>query len=557
MNHTSNRRPGVRVARVGPVSRVGAAALAALVLASRDGARAQGSPSDEALGFECGFEAVETWVPRWIDAVREGRVTVPGAPPVAAHPPVRPPVHTGDAAALASSQIFPFADVNGRLLTSFTDLEAVELMRDGANAVLATYGDEYDFVGFFTNFQPHHTIGSAFYRGVKNDVRGIRASGGYPGELFDLHGVLGIAGTRIAGMLMMWNVNGSWLPGEGPGTHGTRLSINHEFGHRFTCFLPDLLDGRQLQGGGGACGTPSHWNLHVDGQGSAMQIPEWSGDSPPQWIPGLLRVNADTGYYFSFTDLYLMGLVTPAEMDAGNSELRYIEDADCSTRTSGGVYTFFDSSDVIAAAGPRIPDTTGAQRRFRTAWVMIHLPGDPPDASELDKALGILEQQSRDWSRSTLGRSSMDHRLFDDGSAFELYGCGVNPAGSLRALAGTPSIGEPLVLGIHDPTGGLPAGPRAVAFLSTASRPCGTLIPGLGMGSPTAPGELLIGSVLWPAFLGAAWNGATPAEVPVAFAPDASLIGLTFYVQGALFDPTAPRGARFRVSEAARLVVVP
>jgi hypothetical protein len=45
---------------------------------------------------------------------------------------------------------------------------------------------------------------------------------------------------------------------------------------------------------------------------------------------------------------------------------------------------------------------------------MIHLPGDPPSASELNKAVGILEQHAVDWQVSTLGLGTMNNTLFDD-----------------------------------------------------------------------------------------------------------------------------------------------
>jgi hypothetical protein len=512
---------------------------------------------DPALwGFECGFEAEESWLPRWVAAVESGEVRVPPPPPVAPAPPEPAGVH----GVFGPAHIF--VDAQQRLLTNFTDLQAVELMRDAANAVIATYGDRFDFVGFFTNFQPHHTIGSAFYRGVENDVQGIRQAGGYPPPIFNLRPTLGIAGNRVEGMLMMWNVNGAnWRPGSGQGTMGTRLSLNHEFGHRFACFLPPISGGRSLQGTGGTCGTPSHWSLHVDGQGSAMQIPEWLGTPPV--FNGLLRTNLDTGWFYSYLDLYLMGFVSPAEVGAGISQLRHITSVNCQQRTCSGAYTNFTVADVVAAAGTRVPGSSSSQKNFRTAWVMIHLPGDTPSSAELVKAAGIIAQQSIDWTASTLGRSSMNHTLYD--SDVVPYGCGVNPPGSLSVISGSPSIGTQLVLGVDNPLGTQHAGSLAFLMLANAPAPgfpCGVVLPGLGMASPSAPGELLVDVLppnpLRPMPTGGEWNTAgQPAPVVLNIPNEADLIGTSFYDQGGLYDALASPGARFKLAQAFQLLVGP
>jgi hypothetical protein len=116
---------------------------------------------------------------------------------------------------------------------------------------------------------------------------------------------------------------------------------------------------------------------------------------------------------FSYTDLYLMGYVSAAEMDAGNSELRYMDNSNCASDYFNSISTF-SSADIIAAAGPRVPDSTAEDQHYRTGWIMIHLPGDLPSAAELAKAVAIHEQHQIDWKASTLGCGSMNNALFDD-----------------------------------------------------------------------------------------------------------------------------------------------
>ena len=105
-----------------------------------------------------------------------------------------------------------------------------------------------------------------------------------------------------------------------------------------------------------------------------------------------------------------MGYVTPAEMDAGNSELRFMETSTCSSNYSG-VISSFDSGDIIASAGPRVPSEQDEDKDYRTGWIMFHPPGQPPAQAQLDRAAGILNQHSADWSTSTLGRGTMDDTL--------------------------------------------------------------------------------------------------------------------------------------------------
>jgi hypothetical protein len=189
--------------------------------------------------------------------------------------------------------------------------------------------------------------------------------------------------------------------------------VAHEFEHRFGVFLPDLLSGRRLQGDNATCGRGAHWSWRIDGQGSCMELSEWISQLPARLHATGVSSNTDTTGVFGYTDLYLMGYVTPAEMDAGNGELRYMDNANCSS-DHHGTTSPFGSADIIAAAGPRSPDAAAAQKHFRTAWVMLHLPGDPPDATELDMVLPILEGSTRDWAAGTLGRGSISHALFDD-----------------------------------------------------------------------------------------------------------------------------------------------
>ncbi len=365
--------------------------------------------------FDCGYRSPAQWMADVAAATRRGEIPDPSSRAVPPIPAVRklagPPV----APCLSPAHIFPFEDSDQVLLANYSNAQIVNLMVEAANSLMAVHGDIYDFVGFWVNFVPHHTIGTAFYKFIENDVSGIGDPSTVGTPIFNLRPQLGLGGENIEGFVMMYNINSStWQPGAGPPADFTRLALGQEFEHRFAMFLPDLLTGQQLQGDDNSCGRVFHWNWKVDGQGSSMEISEWVGSNPAVPQETFVSFNTDIpGSVFSYTDLYLMGYVSPAEMDAGNSELRYMSNSSCGSNYFGSVFNF-SSASIVAAAGPRVPDSTAAQHDYRTGWIMIHLPGDPPNAIELNKAVAILQQHMQDWNLSTLGRGTMNNTLFDD-----------------------------------------------------------------------------------------------------------------------------------------------
>jgi hypothetical protein len=363
--------------------------------------------------LDCGFHGLDTTRAEIADAVARGVIDDPASRTVPNVPHV-PTLPADGVRCVTREHIFTYEDSERLLADLYDPAELYDLMVDAANALIAAHGDEFDFVGFWTNFDPGLLLGTAFYFQVSNDVLGIGDAGELVGgdPIFDRHDELGLAGTRVQGLINMWNVNSPyWATGDGDDAAFTRLTIGHELMHRFGIFLPPV-EGLPLQGDNMGCGRRFHWHASLDGQGSGIEMREWVGEIGPVLADGDESFNRDNGGVFSYTDLYLMGYVSAPEMDAGNSELRYMV-GDCASPHLGTI-THLSSADVIAAAGPRVPDSTAAQKHFRVAWIMIHQPGDPPSNTDLQKTVGILEQLSIDWSTSTLGRGTIDQRLFAD-----------------------------------------------------------------------------------------------------------------------------------------------
>lgn len=121
------------------------------------------------------------------------------------------------------------------------------------------------------------------------------------------------------------------------------------------------------------------------------------------------------------------------------------------------------------------------------------------------------------------------------------YGA-VNPPGSLVLISGGATVGSAIELGLDNPLGTQNPGALPVLLVALAPAPgfpSGLLVPGFGMEGVGAIGELLIAAPAVDPILGPAWSGAgTPASITIPIPGEPVVEGLSFYVQGLLYDPT-------------------
>lgn len=120
--------------------------------------------------------------------------------------------------------------------------------------------------------------------------------------------------------------------------------------------------------------------------------------------------------------------------------------------------------------------------------------------------------------------------------------CQINPPGSLSVLSGTSEVAQTIEFGVDNPTGGQEVGSLSLLLLSIAPAPgdCGLLLPGLGMGGPQEVGSFIPDPTkLLPILTGSAWQGpGMPAGIALPLPNDEFFVGVSIYVQGALFDPS-------------------
>lgn len=139
-----------------------------------------------------------------------------------------------------------------------------------------------------------------------------------------------------------------------------------------------------------------------------------------------------------------------------------------------------------------------------------------------------------------------------------VYGCGVNPAGTLTVLQ-EAALGIPLTLELHDPTS-VPGAAFVLALVGVSFQPdphypCGTPLPGWGLGGTT--GELLISvgpSDPLAVFTSVGYSLETTHRVQVQVPCDARFLDETAYAQGILLGIG---GAGRGLTDAVRFRIMP
>ena len=122
----------------------------------------------------------------------------------------------------------------------------------------------------------------------------------------------------------------------------------------------------------------------------------------------------DDDYYvpatgWSYLDLYLMGLASPAEVP----DFFILRNLVAAGRDANGHPIFkadrvkVTIQDVIAAEGPRSPDVEKSQKQFNTGIVVIVEHGQKPSRELIERANGIRERWIDYWSVTTGRRSTM------------------------------------------------------------------------------------------------------------------------------------------------------
>jgi hypothetical protein len=188
--------------------------------------------------------------------------------------------------------------------------------------------------------------------------------------------------------------------------------IGHEMGHRWSAFVSAKAGNETIVLG------PTHWarGLQAPAPFPYQRPTEASAMGGGVWQDNFdgTFTQLDDDYYvpatgYSYLDLYLMGLISPAEVP-DFFILRNLKDS--GRDANGHVIVKADRTkitinDVIAAEGPRMPDVDHAQKNFNTGMVLVVEHGKVPSQKLIDSVNGIGARWIDYWTTTTGHRSTM------------------------------------------------------------------------------------------------------------------------------------------------------
>jgi hypothetical protein len=188
--------------------------------------------------------------------------------------------------------------------------------------------------------------------------------------------------------------------------------IAHEMGHRWAAFVSAKVGDETIPLG------PTHW---ARGLQAIVPFPyvrptEASIMGGGVWLDNFdgTYTQLDDDYYvpatgFSYLDLYLMGLISPAEVP----DFFILRNLVAAGKDANGHPIFkadrtkVTIQDVIAAEGPRVPDVEKSQRKFNTGMVIVVQHGVKPSSELIERTNGIRQQWMEYFSITTGHRASM------------------------------------------------------------------------------------------------------------------------------------------------------
>lgn len=187
--------------------------------------------------------------------------------------------------------------------------------------------------------------------------------------------------------------------------------IGHEMGHRWAAFVSAKVGNETIPLG------PVHWARGLQAQvpfpyqrpteASAMGGGVWQDNFDGTFT------QLDDDYYvpatgYSYLDLYLMGLISPAEVP----DFFILRNLAPAGKDANGHPIFkadrtkVTIQEVIAAEGPRMPDVDHSQRKFNTGIVVVVEHGKSPSPELVERANAIRKQWI-DYFETTTGRRTV------------------------------------------------------------------------------------------------------------------------------------------------------
>lgn len=317
---------------------------------------------------------------------------------------------------------------------------AVPRPQDLSCTVIKALGDKFDFLAYYSDFRIDNQEASSPSDGpVGGKVTGIGDTKHDLGPTY--LGSRCTPGRFQLGFLMPVYVGSNEMqerPPEGAplgGPHditfytkqlaessqdGTPLPYNyamshlgHEVGHRWAAYVSAKVDGEKA-----SLGLWPHWDRGLQ---SPVAFPYQLPTEASTLGGGVWQDNFDgtytqlrDGYFvpatgYSYLDLYLMGLISAAEVP----DFFLLKNLVPAGKDPDGRAIFkadrikVTIQDVIDAEGSRLPDVDHSQRRFNTGIVAVVEHGKSPSRELIERANGIRQQWMYYWEKVTGHLASM------------------------------------------------------------------------------------------------------------------------------------------------------
>ena len=309
--------------------------------------------------------------------------------------------------------------------------------RDLACTVIQALGDNFDFLAYYADFRvdnqeagtPSTGPLGGNVTGIGHTQRGIESycSAGrfqwqfvqpiYAGSnQMQERPPEGVVSSNSRDIAFYQRQLGEQSPEGRMGGYNYAISqIAHEMGHRWGAFVSAKIKGEMIALG------PTHW---ARGLQAAVAFPyqrpiEASAMGGGVWQDNFdgTYTQLDDDYYvpatgWSHLDLYLMGLVTAAEVP----DFFLLRNLVPAGRDANG-HPIFKAErlkvriqDVIEAEGPRLPGVDQSQRKFNTGMVAMVTHGAKPSRELVGRTNAIREKWIEYWTTTTGGRASMTAR---------------------------------------------------------------------------------------------------------------------------------------------------
>lgn len=188
--------------------------------------------------------------------------------------------------------------------------------------------------------------------------------------------------------------------------------IGHEMGHRWAAFVSAKVNGETIDLG------PVHW---ARGLQAIVPFPYVRPSEASIMGGGVWQDNfdgtytqLDDDYYvpatgYSYLDLYLMGLISPAEVP----DFFILRNLVPAGKDANGHPIFkadrtkVTIQEVIDAEGPRLPGVDKSQRQFNTGMVMVVQHGMKPSSELIERTEAVRKLWIDYFSITTGRRASM------------------------------------------------------------------------------------------------------------------------------------------------------